>query len=74
MSGMALDTDPVFQSISPERLGQFRDRVACELTTGFASSYSAEIGLAEMLDPNVFTRYATHSTGKKFLVNPQLSR
>jgi hypothetical protein len=37
----------------------------------FASSYSAEVGPAEMLAPNVFTRYATHSRGEKFLVNPQ---
>jgi NADPH2:quinone reductase len=64
---------PFLQSIGPVRLGQLRDRVVADLTTTFASAYSGEISLKDMLDPSVFSRYGKHSTGDKFLVNPQLS-
>jgi len=64
---------PFLLSIGPIRLGQLRDRVAADLTTTFASSYSDEISLKDMLDPTVFSRYSKHSTGEKVLVNPQLS-
>ena len=64
---------PFLQNIGPMRLGQLRDRVAADLTTTFASAYSDEISLKDMLDPTVFSRYSKHSTGEKFLVNPQLS-
>jgi NADPH2:quinone reductase len=64
---------PFLQSIGTVRLGQLRDRVVADLTTTFASSYSDEISLADMLDPDVIPRYATHSTGAKFLLNPTLS-
>lgn len=64
---------PFLQSIGPIRLGQLRDRVAADLTTTFASAYSDEISLKDMLDPTVLSRYSKHSTGEKFLVNPQLS-
>ena len=63
---------PFLQSIGPVRLGQLRDRVAANLTTTFASGYSDEISLKDMLDPTVFLRYSKHSTGEKFLLNPQL--
>ncbi len=64
---------PFLQSIGPVRFGKLRDRVVAELTTTFASAYSDEISLKDMLDPTVFSRYSKHSTGQKFLVNPQLS-
>jgi NADPH:quinone reductase len=65
---------PFLQSIGPVRFGQLRDQVVADLTTTFASAYSDEISLSDMLDPNVFSRYAKHATGEKFLVNPELSR
>jgi NADPH2:quinone reductase len=65
---------PFLQSIGPERFSQLRERVVAGLTTTFASTYSSEISLADVLDPSVFTRYITHATGEKVLVNPQLSR
>lgn len=61
---------PFLQSIGSERLGQLRQRVAQELTTTFASTYTAEISLVEMLDPSVIARYAKHATGEKFLLHP----
>ena len=63
---------PFLQSIGPDRFGQLRETVAAGLTTTFASSYSSEISLAEMLDPSVFSRCVKQSTGEKVLVNPQL--
>jgi hypothetical protein len=40
--------------------------------TRFASSYSSEISLAQILDPSVFSECLKQSTGAKVLVNPQL--
>jgi NADPH:quinone reductase len=64
---------PFLQSIGPERFGQLRQTVAAGLTTTFASSYSSEISLAQILDPSVFSQCIKHSTGEKVLVNPQLA-
>jgi len=63
---------PFLQSIGPERFGQLRQTVAAGLTTTFASSYSSEISLAQVLDPSVFSQCIKQSTGEKVLVNPQL--
>ncbi len=65
---------PFLQSIGPERFSELRKRVVVGLTTTFASTYSSEISLADVLDPTIFMRYTTQSTGEKVLVNPQLSR
>src|SRR3984885_8871257 len=65
---------PFLQSIGPERFGQLRQTVAAGLTTTFASNYSSEISLAQILDPSVFSQCIKQSTGAKVLVNPQLDR
>ena len=65
---------PFLQSIGPERFGQLRESVAAGLTTTFASSYSSEISLAQILDPSVFSQCIQQSTGGKVLVKPQLDR
>ena len=65
---------PFLQSIGPEHFSQLREQVVAGLTTTFASTYSSEIPLADVLDPSVFTRYITHATGEKVLINPQLTR
>ena len=64
---------PFLQSIGPERFSQLRQAVVAGLTTTFASSYSSEISLAQILDPTVFSRCIKKSTGEKALVNPQLA-
>ena len=56
--------------LSAEEVEQMRQRVAAEITTTFASSYTAEISLAEMLDPDTIRSYARQATGEKYLVNP----
>ena len=41
-----------------------------ELTTTFASNYTHEVTLAEMLDPGHIAVYGKQSTGEKYLVRP----
>ncbi|MGD1065291.1 MAG: zinc-binding dehydrogenase [Vulcanimicrobiaceae bacterium] len=45
-------------------------RIAAELTTTFASTYTAEIGLAQALDPATIAAYSKRATGAKYLINP----
>jgi len=63
---------PFLGKIGLEGLVRLRDRVASEITTTFASSYSSRISLADMLDPAVAQRYAAQATGEKYLVVPTL--
>jgi NADPH2:quinone reductase len=49
---------------------RLRDRVAAELTTTFASGYSAEISLTEALSPDVIAAYSKRATGEKYLITP----
>ncbi len=45
-------------------------RVASELKTTFASHYSKEISLAEVLDLGTIGVYNQRATGAKYLINP----
>jgi len=56
--------------IPPAEAQKLRQRVADELKTTFASHYTAEIGLAEALDPKVAAAYNRKTTGEKYLINP----
>ncbi|MBS0491842.1 MAG: zinc-binding dehydrogenase [Proteobacteria bacterium] len=49
---------------------KLRARVAAELKTTFASHYTAEISLAEVLQPQTIAAYARKATGEKYLINP----
>lgn len=62
---------PFLQSIGAEGFGRLRTRVAAELTTTFASTYTREVSLAGMLRPDAFHAYVKRATGEKFLVTPQ---
>jgi NADPH:quinone reductase-like Zn-dependent oxidoreductase len=62
---------PFLQSIGAEAFGGLRARVAAELTTTFASTYTREVSLAGVLRPDAFHAYVKRATGEKFLVNPQ---
>ena len=44
--------------------------MADELKTTFASHYTAEISLAEALQPDVIAAYSKRATGEKYLINP----
>ena len=58
-------------SAGSEVSARLRDRVAAELTTTFASTYTREVSLAGMLSPDAFNSYVKQATGEKFLVTPQ---
>ena len=59
------------QSIGAEVLSRLRARVAADLTTTFASTYTQEVSLAGMLQPEAFHAYVKQATGEKFLITPQ---
>jgi NADPH:quinone reductase len=61
---------PFLQKIGREDTQRLRSRVVAELTTTFASHYSHEISLADMLSPPVIAAYNKRATGEKYLVRP----
>ncbi|MCX2710995.1 zinc-binding dehydrogenase [Mycolicibacterium sp. J2] len=61
---------PFLQGAGDETIRRMRARVADELTTTFASSYTREVSLPGMLQPDAFTEYVKRATGQKFLVTP----
>ncbi len=63
---------PFFIKIGDEGRQRLLSRVANEITTTFASHYTSEISLSQVLDLDVARSYATMSTGQKYLINPSL--
>lgn len=61
---------PFLMKLGLEGTLRLRARVAAELTTTFASTYTRTISLAEALDPAVVAAYAKKATGEKFLIDP----
>ena len=61
---------PFLMKIGPAEGQRLRDRVVAELKTTFASHYTAEISLAEALDPEVIRTYNRKATGEKYLITP----
>jgi len=61
---------PFLQKIGFEAAQKLRQRVAAEVTTTFASHYSAEISLAEALSLDTMMHYGKMATGEKYLINP----
>ncbi len=61
---------PFLQRIGPAAAQALRQRVANELKTTFASSYSKEISLTEALQPAEMAVYGQRATGTKYLINP----
>jgi len=60
----------VLRRLGAGRAAQLRERVLAELTTTFASHYSREISLAELLEPEVLLACTRKGTGEKALINP----
>lgn len=61
---------PFLQKIGAEATQRLRARVVAELKTTFASHYTREISLRDVLQPAILQQYAKISTGEKFLINP----
>ncbi|MCZ6886982.1 MAG: zinc-binding dehydrogenase [Gammaproteobacteria bacterium] len=61
---------PFLQKIGPKSAQKLRDRVAAEVKTTFASSYTKVVSLAEALQLDAISVYGTPATGEKYLINP----
>lgn len=61
---------PFLEKAGPEVAQRLLTRVASEITTTFASSYSKVVSLAEALDLANIAAYGARSTGGKYLINP----
>ncbi|WP_439135581.1 zinc-binding dehydrogenase [Pseudomaricurvus sp.] len=63
---------PLFLAkIGMEKGNELRGRVARELKTTFASHYTQEVSLAEMLQADIAKQYNLKTTGEKYLLCPQ---
>ena len=65
---------PFLQKIGFEAAQKLRERVAAEIKTTFASSYSSEVSLAEALSLAAIAEYGKRATGRKYLINPNKGR
>ena len=61
---------PFLERIGPDAAEQLRQRVAAEITTTFASSYTREVSLIEALELDHIAVYSKRATGEKYLINP----
>jgi len=61
---------PFLQKIGPEAAQKLRERVAAEVKTTFASTYTKEVSLAETLTLPAIAVYGKQATGEKYLINP----
>jgi NADPH:quinone reductase-like Zn-dependent oxidoreductase len=62
------------QRLGSEAAAQMQARVAAEVTTTFATSFTASIGLCDVVDPEIARTYGRASTGGKHRVDPRLRR
>jgi len=63
---------PFLQKIGAQAAQALRERVAREIRTTFASGYSRELSLSQVLQANEIQAYARKGTGAKVLINPSL--
>lgn len=63
---------PYLQNIGAEGAQKLRERVASEITTTFASTYTKEISLAEALTLDAIAVYGKQATGEKYLIRPNM--
>jgi NADPH2:quinone reductase len=61
---------PFLVKIGQEEAEKLRQRVAAEVNTTFASSYTKEVSLAEALSVDAIAVYGQQATGEKYLINP----
>ena len=63
---------PFLQKIGPQGAAALRQRVASELKTTFASAYSQQVSLTQVLQLEVIRAFSPRATGAKVLINPSL--
>src|ERR1700704_4776277 len=59
-----------YEKIDSAAAQRLRDRVTNELTTTFASQYSSEISLADVLSPEIIVAFGRRATGEQFVICP----
>eukprot|EP00747_Dinoflagellata_sp_TGD_P223082 gnl/TRDRNA2_/TRDRNA2_94723_c0_seq1.p1 gnl/TRDRNA2_/TRDRNA2_94723_c0~~gnl/TRDRNA2_/TRDRNA2_94723_c0_seq1.p1 ORF type:complete len:391 (-),score=81.42 gnl/TRDRNA2_/TRDRNA2_94723_c0_seq1:38-1210(-) len=67
--GWLLNT--LLQQIGSAEAKKLRERVASEITTTFASAYTKEVSLEELLNPDVVRTFMNPTTGGKYLLRQQ---
>lgn len=65
---------PFLRAADAAVIAKMQARIIKERSTIFASSFSREIGLADVLTPEIVRAFERRSTGDKFLINPTLDR
>ena len=53
-----------------EKAGQLQKRVADEIKTTFASTFTRELSFEEAMTPAIIEMYVAKKTGEKYLINP----
>ena len=61
---------PFLQKIGRDAAQALREKVAREVKTTFASSYTQEVSLVEALQLDAIAVYTKQATGEKYLINP----
>ena len=61
---------PFLQKAGRDLQNRLRQRVVKEIKTTFASHYTQEVSLAEMLTPDAMAVYGKQATGEKYIINP----
>jgi NADPH:quinone reductase len=61
---------PFLQKIGPQAAQKLREKVADEIKTTFASTYTSEVSLQEALTVDAIAVYGKQATGEKYLINP----
>lgn len=59
-------------TLEPAVVGGLYKRVASEIDTTFASTYTAELSFEQAMTPEVIFKYNAKKTGEKYLLNPRL--
>lgn len=62
---------PYLAKAGLEKLIEMRTRIAAELKTTFASHYTKEISLRDVLSLDAISQYNMRATGSKYLIKPQ---
>ena len=61
---------PYMQDAGADEVERMRQRVAAEITTTFASSYTKHLSLVDVLTADAVAGYAKQATGEKYLITP----
>ncbi|MET0909188.1 MAG: zinc-binding dehydrogenase [Ilumatobacteraceae bacterium] len=61
---------PYLMGAGQDEVARMRDRVAAEITTTFASGYTARVDLAGALTLDAIGEYGKQATGTKYLITP----